>query len=325
MPTLLTRREAIAAAALSITGAAGLAAQGRHPLPVSSARTRAIRLAHLTDTHIQPELRATEGVTACLRHMRAQDDPPELVVTGGDLIMDAFEQPADRTRALWDLWVRTLRDECPVPVEHCLGNHDIWGWNRRRSGTSGDEARWGKRWAVDALGLPGPYRSFDRAGWHFVILDSTHPDPNDADGYIAQLDPEQHAWLESDLARVPAGVPIVVVSHIPILSAIALLANKEDVALERNIPAGLMHTDAKRLVNLFLKHPGVKLCLGGHLHQLDRIDYQGVSYLCGGAVSGSWWKGRHRQCDEGYGLVDLYTDGTFEHRYQTYGWKAEQG
>ena len=33
--------------------------------------------------------------------------------------------------------------------------------------------------------------------------------------------------------------------------------------------------------------------------------------------------GRHQECDEGYGLIDLYDDGTFEREYVKYGWKAE--
>ncbi|MEX2092204.1 MAG: hypothetical protein WD971_05980, partial [Pirellulales bacterium] len=73
---------------------------------------------------------------------------------------------------------------------------------------------------------------------------------------------------------------------------------------------------------LFAKHPNVKLCISGHLHLLDRVDYNGVTYLCNGAVSGNWWGGRHKDCDEGYAVVDLYDDGTFEHEYVKYGWKA---
>ena len=41
-----------------------------------------------------------------------------------------------------------------------------------------------------------------------------------------------------------------------------------------------------------------------------------------GAVSGSWWKGPLQGVPEGFGVVDLRPDGTFEHRYEAYGWKA---
>jgi hypothetical protein len=49
-----------------------------------------------------------------------------------------------------------------------------------------------------------------------------------------------------------------------------------------------------------------------------------VTFICGGAVSGAWWKGRGTRCDEGYGLVNLYDDGTFEYEYQRYGWVARE-
>ncbi len=83
-----------------------------------------------------------------------------------------------------------------------------------------------------------------------------------------------------------------------------------------------MHKDCLELKDLFAQHPNVKLCLSGHLHLLDRVDYNGVTYLCNGAVSGNWWKGRHKDCDEGYAVIDLYDDGSFEHQYVKYGWKA---
>ena len=43
----------------------------------------------------------------------------------------------------------------------------------------------------------------------------------------------------------------------------------------------------------------------------------------GGAVSGAWWKGPKDRCAEGYGLFDLFDDGTFKHQYVPYGWQAQ--
>jgi hypothetical protein len=79
-----------------------------------------------------------------------------------------------------------------------------------------------------------------------------------------------------------------------------------------------MHQDARRLKNLFREHRNVKLCLSGHLHLRDRVDYEGVTYLCNGAVSGGWWRGPYQECEAGYALIDLRADGTFDHRYLRY-------
>jgi predicted phosphodiesterase len=115
---------------------------------------------------------------------------------------------------------------------------------------------------------------------------------------------------------------VALLSHIPILSASAFLfAEQKNNAFHYG--CALVHTDCVKLKDLFAKHPNVKLSLSGHLHTLDRVDYNGVSYLCNGAVCGAWWKGRHKDCDEGYAVLDLYNDGSFDHEYVKYGWKAE--
>lgn len=316
----VTRREAV-----KITGAAALAvALGRPAAAAAMAgqqpRRRALRIAHLTDIHVEPERRAGEGMAACLRHVRELQDKPDLIVTGGDHVFDSFEQSEARTRTLWDLWTRVVNDECALPVESCLGNHDAWGWNKAKSKTTGEEPLYGKKWAMDALKIPARFRSFDRGGWHIVVLDSVFPK---GDGYIARLDDEQFEWLGGDLAAVKPGTPVMVLSHIPILSVAVLYFGGKDQREKNEVDPSLMHIDAGKLHKLFLKHRNVKVCISGHLHLIDRCEFDGVTYLCNGAVSGNWWKGRHQQCDEGYALINLYDDGTFEREYTPYGWKAE--
>lgn len=314
----LHRRDLLAAA-----GAAGLASllPGLAPSAPAGERKRSLRLAHLTDVHVEPERSAPEGMAACLHHVQEQSDRPELILFGGDCVMDAFAEDRARTRLQWDLWHKVCQDECSLDQRGCIGNHDIWGWDKSASGATGNEPDYGKKWAVEALRLPERYYSFDRGGWHFVALDGVQPNP--AGGYLAYLDDAEFDWLRSDLEATPAGRPVIVWSHIPILSAAIFQFDDRSVAQRAyNLGGSLMHTDAMKIAELFLKHPNVKLCLSGHLHLVDRVDYNGVAYLCDGAVSGAWWKGRHFQCGEGYALVDLYDDGTFDRQYVEYGWKA---
>src|SRR5688500_701824 len=82
-----TRRDVVAA---SIAAAAGSAALGIHqtitlatpPAPPADPR-RGLRIAHLTDMHVQPELRGGEGFAAALESLKRLDPPPAFVVTGG--------------------------------------------------------------------------------------------------------------------------------------------------------------------------------------------------------------------------------------------------
>jgi 3',5'-cyclic-AMP phosphodiesterase len=55
------------------------------------------------------------------------------------------------------------------------------------------------------------------------------------------------------------------------------------------IPGAWVHIDARRIVELFHQHKNVKLCLSGHIHLFDRVLYNGVTYICDGAVCGRWW------------------------------------
>jgi len=324
MPQDLSRRDilrlAAGAGALALTGC-GTSPRDQSAAKVVGPRKHTLRIAHLNDIHMQPERDAPGGMTACLAHIMAQPKRPDMVITGGDLIMDGFAQPYERTSLQWDLWQRIFADQCSLPVLHTLGNHDIWGWNKDKSATTGAESRWGKNWALEALRLQRSYYAVDRAGWRIIILDSVQPN---ADRYIGRIDDEQFAWLDQELTSAGPRANVLVVSHIPILGMAPV---EHDARIEESdwrIPGAVMHIDGRKLHRLFVERGNVRLCLSGHIHKLDRVDYAGITYICDGAVSGAWWRGPENRCPEGYGLVDLYSDGSFEHRYHTYGWQARE-
>ncbi len=316
----LSRREIVKLAALAAAGGAWSTTWAstdtakHHPR-----RKRALRLAHLTDIHVQPQRRAAEGFTACLHHVQNQADKPELIITGGDSIMDSLSAGEPRTKTQWQLWQKVLANECSLPIKHCIGNHDVWGWRSKESQTTGEELLYGKKWALQVFGLDKPYYRFDRAGWIIIVLDSSHRGGKD---YIAKLDEEQFAWLSATLEEVGSKAPVMLVSHIPILSAAAYFEGENESSGDWVVPGRWMHIDSRRITNLLRKHDNVRLCISGHMHQVDRVEYAGVTYLCSGAVCGSWWKGDHLGFDEGYAIIDLYSDGSFEHVYVPYGWQV---
>jgi len=273
--------------------------------PARDAR-RVLRLAHLTDVHVQPELKAGEGFAACLDHVHAIEDRPGLILFGGDNIMDVAAHNAERGRVQLEVWDRVLAERCTIPYRVCVGNHDILGMQQES----------GKRWAVEVFKLDHHYYSFDEAGWHIVVLDSTMPQKGG--GYKARLDEEQFGWLEKDLADTPADRPVLVLSHIPILTVTAYFDGQNEKTGHWVVPGSWMHLDARRLKNLFTKHPNVKLCLSGHEHLVDQVTYNGVTYCCNGAVCGAWWKGNFHECAPGYAVIDLYADGSFHNEYVLY-------
>ncbi len=304
-------------------GVAGLALAALPPRRArGDDRRRVLRVAHLTDLHIQPELRAAEGVARCLAHV-GEHAGPDLILTGGDLIMDGFEQDEARTRTQWDLFTRAFRGGAPSPVLHTIGNHDIWGWNKRRSRTTGRERHWGKALALDVLGLERPYAATRHGNWKIIRLDSVVPDPADAGGYIARIDDEQWSWLEGELKGTPPGVHVLICSHVPIHTATSLFGRVEADG-KRRLSGGIMHSDNRRLLDLFARYPVVRCCVSGHTHRVERLIFRGIEFLCNGAVSGNWWKGAHHEAFEGYAVLDLFDDGTVDCRYTAFGWQAQQ-
>ncbi len=303
--------------------AAGLAA-GHTRVGASTERRRVLRVAHLTDIHVQPERRAPEGMAACLDHVQSLREKPDLILSGGDHVMDAVRQKRDRTRIQWDIWKKVLKAENSIPVRSCIGNHDIWGWDKEKSHATGNEPDFGKKWAIEALDLPGRYYSFDQAGWHFIALDGVQPAGPKGDGsHSAYLDEAQFDWLRRELASVPVTTPILVWSHVPIVSALPITNPRESLTGNLSIEEGHLHSDAGAIVDLLSRFPNVKACLSGHLHQVDHVEIKGVHFHCNGAVCGGWWKGKNRGFDEGYALVDLFDDGSYQCQYQAFGWVAE--
>jgi predicted MPP superfamily phosphohydrolase len=283
-------------------------------------------VAHLTDAHVQPELQAQEGLAACLEHVHGLPRRPDLILGGGDMVMDVMANDRSRATLQKACFDAAFRD-CRIPVRHCVGNHDIFGWNKEKSGTDGTEADWGKKWALDLFGLERAAYSFDHGGWHFIALDGVQP--NGDNGYLARLDDAQREWLAADLAAVPAGRPVLVWTHIPVVTVTGFTADRNAGRTgETVISRGEMHADAPAVHRLLAESGKVRLCLSGHMHLLDRVEVDGVTYICGGAVSGGWWRGPHEpketaaRCPSGYGLVTLRPDGSFTHEYRSYGWKA---
>jgi len=270
----------------------------------------ALRVAHLTDIHLKNELGAPDKFVKCLKHLNRQQPKVDLVLNGGDIVFDMNKENLDSIDEQWKLYESIQKNELGVPVHSCLGNHDVW-WYEKDKG----QALYGKKYALDRLGLEKPYNSFMRGGWKFILLDSVHLDI-DGTWYIGKLGEEQMEWLKQELESTPKEVPVLVMSHIPVLTALLMI--EDNIVNRWEMLGGDMHTDTAKIISLFYQHPNVKLCLSGHLHMRDKVVYNNVTYLCNGAVCGAWWKGNRRETAPGYGLIDLYADGSFTENYVNY-------
>jgi len=269
-----------------------------------------LRIAHLTDIHLKNQFDAPARFVKCLHHVQQQTPKVDLILNGGDVVFDMNKENLSTINDQWNLMNKTMKMECSLPVHYCLGNHDIW-WNEDDKG----QTLYGKKYAMDQLKLSKPYYSLEKSGWKIIVLDSVHLDIDNT-WYIGKLGEEQFNWLQNQLKTTKASTPVLILSHIPILTATNLI--EDDIVNKWVMLGGDMHTDTSKIINLFYEHPNVKLCLSGHIHLREKLVYNNVTYICNGAVSGAWWEGNRRQTAPGYGLIDLYADGSFNESYITY-------
>jgi 3',5'-cyclic AMP phosphodiesterase CpdA len=315
--TKLTRRTFLktTGAATGLTVSSGCL-KTRQPIKRDSQNNKVLRFAHFTDIHLEPKNNAPEGFKKALTHLQSLPEKPQLLITGGDHVMDSFHAKEDWAKTQFELIRKILKENCKIPIKYCIGNHDVWGADKKNSLTTGKEPLWGKKRFLKIMDIPHRFYSFSVDNWQFIVLDSTFVENN---AYTAKIDDEQFSWIENQL-KLYRDKFIVIISHIPILSAAVFFDGSNEKKDYWSVPGQWMHIDARKLKNLFDKYPNVKLCLSGHLHLVDKVKYNKVTYICDGAICGAWWKGNNQECNEGYGVIDLYRDGSFVHNYHLYGW-----
>jgi 3',5'-cyclic AMP phosphodiesterase CpdA len=269
-------------------------------------KKKPLRFAHLTDIHVKPGLVPEKGMATALQHIQRLPGKIDFIINGGDAIMDGLEKTKEQTEEQFNLFKKILQQENSLPVYHTIGNHDVWGWFIKENKPDNDRL-YGKTWVVETLQLQNRYYSFEKGNWHFIVLDSTQLNP--AGGYIALLDTAQLDWLQQELKQVAPDKFICIVSHIPILSICAgLFFNKTEPNGDLKTQRNLMHTDFLTLKKIFLPYPNIKLCISGHIHLQDEVEYLGIKYWCNGAVSGNWWKGAFQEFEPAYAVIELFPD-----------------
>jgi 3',5'-cyclic AMP phosphodiesterase CpdA len=280
-----------------------------------NAKPAKIRFAYLTDIHVKSNLTAEAGMAKAFQHAQSLKPKVDFIMNGGDSIMDSLEADKQTTQTQWNLFHSILKKENSLPIYHCIGNHDVWGWFIKNDKPEADRL-YGKQWVVETLEMPKRYYSFTKNNWHFIVLDSTQLNP--AGGYIAYLDPEQLNWLQQELEKSKNKF-ICIVSHIPILSICAgLFFNKTETNGDLKIQRNLMHTDFISLKKIFMNYPNIKVCLSGHIHLQDELDYLGVKYYCNGAVSGNWWNGAFQEFAPAYAVFEFDDNGKFSRTMMKY-------
>ncbi|NCI50470.1 metallophosphoesterase [Sediminibacterium roseum] len=301
------QQTSLSAAVLSVAPASFLSAA---PKP------SAFRIAFLTDVHVKPTEIAETGMRKAYRHVNALKPSVDFIMNGGDSIMDALNASKEKVQKQWDVWNTVLNEENRLPIRHCIGNHDAWGWQMTDPAVKNDPL-YDKNWVISQHKMPGRYYTFEHKEWKFIVLDSAQENNG---GYIARIDEEQFAWLENELKKTAPSQHICIVSHIPIVSfCSAVFYDKNEANGDWKISRALLHVDSRRITGLFRSYKNIRCCLSGHIHMEDNVNYRGISYYCNGSICGDWWGGKFHDFDPAYAVFEFGKDGSVKREMVTYG------
>jgi len=202
-----------------------------------------------------------------------------------------------------------------MPVYNAMGNHEHYGYNTNPPVDPGDPD-YGDRMYERLIGKR--FYSFDHKGWHFMILEGTQEGEGKWGNYIGGIDQEQLDWIKKDLGKLDASTPIVLVTHIPLVSIEPQIANGPLYADNQSA----LITNQREVLAPF-REMNLKLVLQGHLHFLEELNLMGrTRFITGGAVCGRWWKTPDDSpFQEGFVMVEVSGD-EFSWKYVDYGWET---
>jgi predicted phosphodiesterase len=204
--------------------------------------TKAIRFGVMTDVHSDVVEDAEDRLRQFINEMNREQ--VDFIIQLGD-----FCFPIQENKPFLDIWQKFAG-----PKYHVLGNHDM--------------DRTNKQAALDFLGIPSSFYSFDSGDFHFVVLDGNFLNLDgvyvdyDTKNYLKlpencnNLSPEQLEWLAEDLAQTSK--PTVIFCH----------QNLESPYNDHNF--GVHNSDAFRDVlrsaNNTAGFRKVIACMNGHNH-----------------------------------------------------------
>ncbi|QDT00378.1 metallophosphoesterase family protein [Adhaeretor mobilis] len=161
-----------------------------------------------------------------------KQDKPDAIIQLGD-----FAIPISNNQPFLDTW-----NSFDGPKYHVLGNHDTDGGYRKQQ-------------TMEWWGMPERYYSFDKHGFHIVVLDGNDSNPEPWEGYPRYIDAEQQDWLAQDIEGT--GLPTLVICH-------------QSLEAERGVDNRDQIRKILEAANAKAGHSKVFACLSGHHH----IDYQ---------------------------------------------------
>ena len=233
-------------------------------------RVASFTFVHGSDTHVSSQS------VGRMRRFRTLTDSiaPSFVIVTGDLVRDALRVGEKEATGYYELFDTEAR-QFKAPVWTVPGNHENFGIERDTSHVDASHPLYGRGMYHHFRGPD--YYSFTFGGVHFVGLNTVDIDDK---WYYGHVDSTQLAWLEKDLARIPAAMPVVTFDHIPFFTAVEsingyMAGPPAPSLITVNGVTTFRHSvgNAKDVLARF-RDRRLVLALGGHMHVRERLLYE---------------------------------------------------
>jgi 3',5'-cyclic AMP phosphodiesterase CpdA len=306
---LYSRRRFLRTAGGALLTAGGTGLIGGCTSPMT--RGKRVRFVFYTDVHARTEWDTPLAMARAADAINAQQ--PDFVIGGGDLITDGFQNAAVTVAPRWDAYMAMHR-AIKGDIYSTIGNHDLVAAIPEDGTPPAKDPRAVYR---DRMGLERSYYSFDAAGHRFFILDSIRVS-HDNFKYHGHVSEQQLEWLKQELAGIPGDIPLIVVSHIPLLTTFYTATNGATFSA----PSNRVVTNNTDVLKIFEKH-NLVLVLQGHLHVKERLWWRNTTFITGGAICARWWRGPWHGTSEGFNVITL-KGNRVDWEYIDYGWQARR-
>lgn len=260
----------------------------------------------MTDIHLRPDMDAPAGFRMAIDEVNLIN--PDFVLTGGDLVFDVMRGNQQKGDSLFTLY-KEMSSSFNMPVYNCLGNHDLFAIYPE---SPEDENHPDYKYGMFERHLGKSYYSFGHKGWHFIVLNSL--DVTEDGKYKGFINETQMEWLKQDIEKVDKATPVVLVTHIPLITVWQFVNGGDGTRSVEN---------SASVFNILQEH-NLKLVLQGHIHWMESGEVNNrFTYITGGSIAGNGWKGRRHNTREGFLLLRV-NQGEVSWEYVDHGWERER-
>lgn len=243
-----------------------------------------VSLVFISDTHIQPDCHTKiNGVKAILQQALTHS-PTAIFFLGDNIEYSPDGHTAIQEKKFFDLIEENVPND-NIETYMLLGNHDVSGDVVTGETTKMETAK--------RYGMPFPYYSFSKWGWHIIVLDTTElVRQNTKINYCNHVNRDQLNWLATELQS--HSEPTIILSHAPLTSPPTI--DMWNGVIENHL----------EVADIIAKNGNVKAVFSGHMHTNHIFtDTNGVKHIYVGAASQQkFWDKANT-----YGILQLFPDG----------------